>query len=481
MKRIPVGIVGLICCLNALTLHAEFGDLLWRHEYPGAALYQVEYSGDGQIVCININGRLLFFGAQSGNLIDSLAWHKRPFGISFDGRLIANGDNLLELVEESEDGYIFQHRSIGAVTIQDRIADTVVQTLVLDTLLDPVEYGESVGRHRITKMDVAFSPSAPILAVSHSTSYRYSYQSASVNCDDGRINLYDANSWKPIGGQGTTPYKMSLQFSISGEFLLAHGDYYCWERFHGDEPEERQGIGLDVWKIGSPVKNVFSFNYDIKTIGHVLPVAIHPENSTRVVLGTHGIITVTYSDNTKREIASDGTRRRVRAIDFIPATSNFFVVWESGLVDFWNAETGVHYARRRLTDDAIVHAAFSSDHRQITVILNNSAVETLEWQAGLISGISRGQSGEERFQPANLYPQPSTGSIQLEATLAQATPVQLEIFASNGMRIASTSFGWLDAGTHNIQWDGSQLAAGWYMYRLRTNDGGFTGKLFIVK
>jgi hypothetical protein len=59
--------------------------------------------------------------------------------------------------------------------------------------------------------------------------------------------------------------------------------------------------------------------------------------------------------------------------------------------------------------------------------------------------------------------------------------ISLKIFDLNGREIRTLTKGRWPAGAHEVQFDGSDLASGLYLYRLVAGDAVMSRKLMLVK
>jgi hypothetical protein len=59
--------------------------------------------------------------------------------------------------------------------------------------------------------------------------------------------------------------------------------------------------------------------------------------------------------------------------------------------------------------------------------------------------------------------------------------VRLEVFDLNGRAVATLVEARQPAGTYSVNFDGSELSSGVYMYRLQAGDALFTRKLTLIK
>tara|TARA_R100001143_G_scaffold63588_2_gene72796 strand:- start:47695 stop:50322 length:2628 start_codon:yes stop_codon:yes gene_type:complete len=85
------------------------------------------------------------------------------------------------------------------------------------------------------------------------------------------------------------------------------------------------------------------------------------------------------------------------------------------------------------------------------------------------------------FQLTYNYPNPFNDSTIIEYRLPIEVQVNLEVFDSLGRRISTLINGVKEAGTHRIQFDGSHLSSGLYIYRLTTPYDTASGKMMLLK
>jgi len=80
------------------------------------------------------------------------------------------------------------------------------------------------------------------------------------------------------------------------------------------------------------------------------------------------------------------------------------------------------------------------------------------------------------------YPNPFTGQTTIEFTLTEDTPVTLWVTDAMGRKIAvlKDSESTL-AGTHEVNFDGSNYAAGMYYYTIQAGEYTGTQKMILIK
>jgi hypothetical protein len=85
------------------------------------------------------------------------------------------------------------------------------------------------------------------------------------------------------------------------------------------------------------------------------------------------------------------------------------------------------------------------------------------------------------FSLTQNYPNPFNPTTRIQFSLPKATTVHLEVFDLLGRSVATLVEGFKPAGTHSVQFDGSRLASGIYLYRLSTLEKSFTRIMALIK
>ncbi len=79
------------------------------------------------------------------------------------------------------------------------------------------------------------------------------------------------------------------------------------------------------------------------------------------------------------------------------------------------------------------------------------------------------------------YPNPFNPSTTIRYSLSHTSVVQLSVFNTLGQQVAQLVNGDMEAGYHEVQFDGSELSSGVYFYRLRAGDFVETRKLVLMR
>jgi hypothetical protein len=85
------------------------------------------------------------------------------------------------------------------------------------------------------------------------------------------------------------------------------------------------------------------------------------------------------------------------------------------------------------------------------------------------------------FSLAQNYPNPFNPSTTVRYNLPVRTSVHLAVFDVLGQCVATLDYGVLDAGTHEVRFDGTNLASGAYFCRLIAGEHSATKRLLLVR
>jgi len=110
--------------------------------------------------------------------------------------------------------------------------------------------------------------------------------------------------------------------------------------------------------------------------------------------------------------------------------------------------------------------------------VNSSVMKTLGGPTDVEDGPPALPRG---FELSQNYPNPFNPSTVIQFTLPRRSEVQLEVFNVLGQRVVTLEEGELEAGPHQVVFDGANLASGVYLYRLKTADQVATKKMVLLK
>lgn len=76
----------------------------------------------------------------------------------------------------------------------------------------------------------------------------------------------------------------------------------------------------------------------------------------------------------------------------------------------------------------------------------------------------------EAFEVRNAYPNPFQGQTHIEVVLPSSQLLHVEVYNVMGQAVRELKSDWMEAGTHRITFDASELAQGTYFIRVRSNE-----------
>ena len=86
-----------------------------------------------------------------------------------------------------------------------------------------------------------------------------------------------------------------------------------------------------------------------------------------------------------------------------------------------------------------------------------------------------------KFELLQNYPNPFNPTTNIKYSIAKPTKVQIDVFNVLGQRVAMLVNENKNPGQYTIVFDASDLATGFYVYRMQTNEYNSIKKMLIVK
>jgi hypothetical protein len=93
--------------------------------------------------------------------------------------------------------------------------------------------------------------------------------------------------------------------------------------------------------------------------------------------------------------------------------------------------------------------------------------------------LSVGELNEKASISQN-YPNPFSSMTNIEFTLENASPVSIKVYDTRGALVAVLADDTYPQGKHSIQWNASNMPAGYYFYMLQTESGIVTKKATVI-
>jgi hypothetical protein len=85
------------------------------------------------------------------------------------------------------------------------------------------------------------------------------------------------------------------------------------------------------------------------------------------------------------------------------------------------------------------------------------------------------------FRVCKVSPNPFNPTTTISYVLQAASRVKLSVYDTAGRLVVTLTDGWREAGSHEVTFDGSNLATGLYLYRLNAGNQTLTDKMILLK
>lgn len=99
----------------------------------------------------------------------------------------------------------------------------------------------------------------------------------------------------------------------------------------------------------------------------------------------------------------------------------------------------------------------------------------------ILTGINEPGTAIERFRLDQNYPNPFNPSTSIRFFLPRSSRVVLEVFDITGRAVKSLLNGQLEAGEHELSFEGTALPSGTYFYRLQAGEQAITKSMVLLK
>ncbi|MDZ7260684.1 MAG: T9SS type A sorting domain-containing protein [candidate division KSB1 bacterium] len=97
------------------------------------------------------------------------------------------------------------------------------------------------------------------------------------------------------------------------------------------------------------------------------------------------------------------------------------------------------------------------------------------------TAVSQKSAVVKDFALSQNYPNPFNPTTTISYTLEKPSEVKICVYDLHGREVTMLVNGMKPAGTHTVQFDGSNLSSGIYFYKLQTADRAITRKMMLVK
>jgi hypothetical protein len=121
-----------------------------------------------------------------------------------------------------------------------------------------------------------------------------------------------------------------------------------------------------------------------------------------------------------------------------------------------------------------LQGTFSANGEQVSGTWNANVAGSLcsgSWgPAGRVVSVDENREIPQQFALGQNFPNPFNPSTTIPFELPQKSAVRLTIFTALGQQVDQLVNGDMEAGYHEMQFDGSELSSGMYFYRLSAGD-----------
>jgi len=135
----------------------------------------------------------------------------------------------------------------------------------------------------------------------------------------------------------------------------------------------------------------------------------------------------------------------------------------------------------------------TAQNRLVTFGIHNNAYEgltddaftlikaSIDWLIGEGTDIEDENANPVTFQLQQNYPNPFNPETQISFTLQKESPTSLKVYNAKGQLVETLLEGSMQAGSHNVTFNGAGLPSGVYLYKLTSGEFSEVNKMLLVK
>ncbi|MCF8242819.1 MAG: T9SS type A sorting domain-containing protein [Melioribacteraceae bacterium] len=201
-----------------------------------------------------------------------------------------------------------------------------------------------------------------------------------------------------------------------------------------------------------------------------------------------------------KQIMLNGEIKPIDCIDcHMPAASKSAVGLQVG--NGWRGDVKTHIMKIN-TDAVTKDSMFTNDGSLVKLDENGLAAvtldfaclkchtsETVEWASSYavdihtngITGMKDASEIPDNYLLSQNYPNPFNPATTIRFELPKTSKVKLSVYSINGELVAELINNTMPSGSHNIEFDGSSLSSGVYVYALTTDNFNATKKMILMK
>jgi hypothetical protein len=140
----------------------------------------------------------------------------------------------------------------------------------------------------------------------------------------------------------------------------------------------------------------------------------------------------------------------------------------------YQAWVGVHPTEPWASDFFTFEKLGVGDADDLVAGWQNTGESFPEYNGGIVRG-------PDELALLSVRPNPFNPTTTISFSLPDASLVMLNVYGITGRLVTTLIDGYRDAGTHEITFNGSNLASGIYVYRLEAGEASVSGKMVLVK